>query len=455
MKNFFKLAEGGQGPDLGQLGNQVAAALQQGQDPLEIAMSLLQQMAPEQVAQILMQAGLPQEQVVSIIQNVVQQQQDPQQTQDPQQPQGPSPEEIANDPQVMMAFGGEFKSELNKSLSDKLALPASTSENYTNELFKVFSEKVKRNLAQHLVSGKDTEGPTQFMAGGGEPKTYTQDEFDKALQEKLNSYLGGNMMQYYNRSNTSIPLYGYQDPRTMIPQAPPFARLVDQFLGPKSIVPTGVTRNNVPNDLNIQDVLSGQNKDYTLGDIEHFTNRKGLFRKEKGIRFNLNPVSKQPMVNQPQEYEPNGWHTPMIADPNEGEYSVKKVWPEVKASSGIDMSFEEKINFNPSDVADFGKNSMDQTAYFLERLRDYQSKKNNEASFFSSANETPNSMESMSRGLYDQQGNFIPDEVGNEVLNPTKAFGDYAKNYMMAAGGNVEFTPEEIALLKKAGYTLK
>jgi hypothetical protein len=777
---------------------QVAGMLQQGGNPMEVVTALMQQqMAPEEIMQILVQAGLPQEQAMQAVQQVMQ---EAQQGQQPQQGQDPNMQQAVPQEPPMMEFGGEFDKAFKQSLSEKLALPSSTSENYTDERFKVFSEAVRRNFAKSVLDKSNTFDPMMAELGldmalkdfgvtkeqydsnedlrnrieayrknstegsigkiserFGKPSGTTatnsginQEQINEMISKAVSSQFGN----YYNQGNQNLPFYGYQDPRFATPNVNPFGRLVQQYFNNRQPQLTNVNFNGVPTDIDMQSIIDGTNPTYRLSSTENFKRRNGLFRKEKGVRFYLDPreaemnatkdpyavadyndlslmeqlqadqwsreqdairnrelgltpqssvtnpvISSQLNVNQQQtlsntnpvvnenvssltapEIEQNkkrtslfsrnrldveGLYNEQIAkskskiknienltrdddrdgvpnyldqDPNsttnavvnvkgveEGKEGVptsfekdqallnkdieenfkllkdlenqklpffgKKKYSTFKnrleetliqqqrmnkqlrdmmdndkdgvsnyldidpnSTAGVDvdtkgieiknpqemaiekarldptvrfqesdmalfkedpnrfgeqevMSFDlnetglgskglkvyqqepsfmqgyykdalEKFKilgrlpqrvdggdvtftygnqgrFNPNDVADFSKNTLDQLSSFAEMVRQFNQSRNRENAFYSSANVNPQAFSEMSRGIYTDQGDFLPTDLGAQVLNPTNAFGDNSMNYMMANGGEVSFSPDELEILKKAGYKLK
>jgi hypothetical protein len=78
----------------------------------------------------------------------------------------------------------------------------------------------------------------------------------------------------------------------------------------------------------------------------------------------------------------------------------------------------------------------------------------------SALNRPSNTYDTMKQGFYDQAGNFIPNDIGNQVLNPTNSnfnnqrqiFAYGGKVYEI--GGEVELDDNEMQQLAAAGFKL-
>lgn len=334
----------GQGQEQGaDMVTQINQMLQQGGNPMEVVMGLMQQqMDPEQIVQILVQAGLPQEQAVQSVQQAMQQAQGQQQGQPQEAPVDTSMMEDPNaQAQPIMEFGGEFRKEFSKGLSAKLAMPSSTTEDYTNERFKVFTEAVRRNFAKSVINEPQSFQPlTEAEMGMDLMKAENGISLNDALKEmglskeqyestpeiktKVDAYVEaygskpvssegiarerifkGNSnatgvtqddinamiaqgMQNYTQGVNQNQFYGYQDPRFAAQNVSPFARLMQQQ-GNRNYSLKNVDFNGVPTNLDMSSIIAGTNPNYTIDRTENYKNRKGLFRKEKGVRFYLNP----------------------------------------------------------------------------------------------------------------------------------------------------------------------
>jgi hypothetical protein len=72
----------------------------------------------------------------------------------------------------------------------------------------------------------------------------------------------------------------------------------------------------------------------------------------------------------------------------------------------------------------------------------------------SALNRPSNTYDTMKQGLYDQAGNFIPNDIGNQVLNQnqTQIFSYGGKVYEI--GGEVDLDDDEMEQLAAAGFKL-
>lgn len=113
-----------------------------------------------------------------------------------------------------------------------------------------------------------------------------------------------------------------------------------------------------------------------------------------------------------------------------------------QAFTGVDLKMG--MGVNSGDVADMAKNAMEYLTAFINRRQP-------NPDFFSTAN-TPVTGP-MERGLYDQQGNFMPYDIGNQTLNPTNAFSNDPRIMYMAGGGSVPMGGDDEALQRKAQAT--
>ena len=303
-------------------------------------------------------------------------------------------------------------------------------------------------------------------------------------------------IQYYNPNGNVVQFSGYADPRYMTPYVTPFGRLLQQGFNPYN---SRLIKVQNPDNINFGAVLNGTDPNFELSNIETF--RKGLFR--RGVRYNFahkdtqqgvigNNGAQEEMVEMNGQMVPLSWaeenyRNPIIGPDNASKPSVfsnekmisvngqmlplsevEKNYrnpidtvpvmdPENKpadykpvpfAQDGIELTYGKQ--FNSSDVADVMKNFADRVSQFMNN-GNYDPQR--EIAFYSAMNTQSDQLND--RGLYDQQGNFMPYKIGNQVLNPTNSFGDNSRAITMADGGSVSFTPEELAILKKAGYSLK
>lgn len=390
-----------------------------------------------------------------------------------------NPNGLKEAPIATFEAGGDFNKAFIKELDTKLSNPDGTSESYINDRFNLFAEAVRRNFAKHtLVNGENNA--ENYMADGG----------------GVQPVISNQPIQYYNPNGNVVQFSGYADPRYMTPYVTPFGRLLQQGFNPYN---SRLIKVQNPDNINFGAVLNGTDPNFELANIETF--RKGLFR--RGVRYNFahkdtqqgiigNNNGQQEMVEMNGQMVPLSWaeenyRNPIIGPDNapkpsvfsneeminvngqmlplsevEKNYrnpidTVPVMGPENKpadykpvpfAEDGIELTYGKQ--FNSSDVADVMKNFADRVSQFMNN-GNYDPQR--EIAFYSAMNTQADQLND--RGLYDQQGNFMPYKIGNQVLNPTNSFGDNSRAITMEDGGSVSFTPEELAILKKAGYSLK
>lgn len=118
---------------------------------------------------------------------------------------------------------------------------------------------------------------------------------------------------------------------------------------------------------------------------------------------------------------------------------------------------KEKFKLDWDATTDFAKEKMDWLSSKFNNL-DVQQRMEDPDRFSSINQFAPQSYEQMDRGLYGQQGEFIPNKQGpTTVFNPTDAEGTFYRQ-LYALGGNVtidSFTEEELQILKDAGYNIE
>lgn len=411
------------------------------------------------------------------------------------------------------AEGGAFSKEFNKALEEGMRYPDSDSENYGNDMTKLFTEAVRRNFAKSILL-ENPQTPGMFKNGGlveYKGKMYPEAEAERLYREDMNkpvtSANSSPQAPAYNQSSINpVQFSGYQDPRTMYPSVNPFGRLLNQAFAPNQM---RLIKVDNPGDYNLQNILNGTDPNFSLGNVETF--RKGLFR--RGVRYNLinkdTPTdqlsygdNQSPMVEYKGEMYPEAiaermYKNDMTADALGqagfiSKNNTSQMAPENNLATKAQLDFQNAINslksvgsfprkaedgmemtystLNTADAADFLKNGVDKFNQVMSLASQNDPERRN--AFYSAVNVQPTGMDAMSRGLYDQQGNFIPDSLNNQVLNPTMAMGDRSQamfmrrggnvsiddfiysQLMKASGGDITFTEAEMEILKKAGYKL-
>lgn len=169
---------------------------------------------------------------------------------------------------------------------------------------------------------------------------------------------------------------------------------------------------------------------------------------------------------QKQGVKNNAWGFPILPDgtkvvydPQSKTFVPKKAYGGElpKAENGSFVNYEEQNMFNatPEEWANAGIYSADMLANFADKVRQFRANKEQEAVSRNTVNLMGSkSFSDMEQGLYDQWGNFKPNDLNNQVLNPT----DVSYNRMMRVfeeGGEYDLSEEEIAAIEQAGYKIK
>lgn len=413
-------------------------------------------------------------------------------------------------------FTEPYIKELKKEFVSSLALPHESSDKYINDRFAIFQEAVKRNFAKSVLDNKVQNTPAyaengidfsqalsdlnitqeqynsnpdyrnrvddymskpQTSSSTASGKMYSEEEVRKLISNFTSqNQLPQQQNQFYVQGQQNIPFYGYQDPRTQVPSVNAFGRLLQGLMNPSyNFNSPKVSFDGVPNTTDINSLLQGTNPNYSIDNVETF--KKGLFKRKTGVRLNLNPIGSPSTVSQidPSQAE-NTYYKGILMSEQEALYRQKmdnEFNPVLNENSnsefdyvpnnnsfglptaqdGIDLTFKPNYNINSSDVADVAKNSVDLFTSLMNKAREFNPERQN--AFYSSMNQRSTPFSEMSRGLYTQQGDFIPTDIGNQVLNPTNSFGSNFNIQMLALGGEVELTSEEEDILRKSGYTIK
>jgi hypothetical protein len=77
---------------------------------------------------------------------------------------------------------------------------------------------------------------------------------------------------------------------------------------------------------------------------------------------------------------------------------------------------------------------------------------------YSALNRQRNTYDVMNQGMYDQAGNFIPNSIGNQVLNPTNSnYNNQSQIFAYGGrvyeiGGEVDLDDNEMQQLAAAGF---
>lgn len=122
----------------------------------------------------------------------------------------------------------------------------------------------------------------------------------------------------------------------------------------------------------------------------------------------------------------------------------------------IEASNAKKFNVDWNAAGDVYMSGASKVTNFANKMRAYNPEK--DQAKFSALNRPSETYDQMKQGLYDQAGNFIPNDIGNQVLNPTNVYYNnqrqiyaYGGN-LYAMGGEVELDDNEMEQLAAAGF---
>lgn len=122
----------------------------------------------------------------------------------------------------------------------------------------------------------------------------------------------------------------------------------------------------------------------------------------------------------------------------------------------IEASNAKKFNVDWNAAGDVYMSGASKVTNFANKMRAYNPER--DQAKFSALNRPSETYDQMKQGLYDQAGNFIPNDIGNQVLNPTNVYYNnqrqiyaYGGN-LYAMGGEVELDDNEMEQLAAAGF---
>jgi hypothetical protein len=128
----------------------------------------------------------------------------------------------------------------------------------------------------------------------------------------------------------------------------------------------------------------------------------------------------------------------------------------------IEQSAGKKLDINWNQVAgaagDMYMNAASKVTNFANKMNAMNPER--DAARFSALNRSSNTYDTMKQGLYDQAGNFIPNDIGNQVLNPTDTYYNNQRQIfayggrVYEIGGEVDLDDNELAELAAAGFKL-
>jgi hypothetical protein len=128
----------------------------------------------------------------------------------------------------------------------------------------------------------------------------------------------------------------------------------------------------------------------------------------------------------------------------------------------VEQSAGKKLDINWNQVGaaagDMYMNAAGKVTNFMNKMNAVNPER--DMAKLSALNRPSNTYDTMKQGLYDQAGNFIPNDIGNQVLNPTdtnynnqrQIFSYGGKVYEI--GGEVDLEDDEMEQLAAAGFKL-
>lgn len=122
----------------------------------------------------------------------------------------------------------------------------------------------------------------------------------------------------------------------------------------------------------------------------------------------------------------------------------------------IDSTNSKKLNINWDAAGDMYMNTAAKVTNFANKVNAYNPER--DRARMSALNVPSDTYNTMQQGLYDQAGNYIPNDIGNQVLNPTNSnFNNQQKVFeyggrVFEIGGEVDLDDNELAELAAAGF---
>jgi hypothetical protein len=125
-------------------------------------------------------------------------------------------------------------------------------------------------------------------------------------------------------------------------------------------------------------------------------------------------------------------------------------------SGTIEESNANKLNIDWNAAGDMYMNTAAKVTNFANRMNAMNPER--DMAKFSALNRPSNTYDTMKQGLYDQAGNFIPNDIGNQVLNPTDTMYNNQRQIfayggrVYEIGGEVDLDDNEMEQLAAAGF---
>jgi hypothetical protein len=131
----------------------------------------------------------------------------------------------------------------------------------------------------------------------------------------------------------------------------------------------------------------------------------------------------------------------------------------MEMQSSIDITSKKKFNPDWDAVSDMYMGAGNRLVNIMEGANAINPERN--MARMSALNTQPMEFSQMKQGLYDQAGNFIPNDIGNQVLNPTDIYASQERQIfayggrVYEIGGDVELDDNELAALQQAGFKVQ
>ncbi len=128
----------------------------------------------------------------------------------------------------------------------------------------------------------------------------------------------------------------------------------------------------------------------------------------------------------------------------------------MQMQSSLDVTTKNKFNPDWNAVGDMYMGAGNRLVNFMNGVNAINPER--DIARMSALNTQPIEFSQMKQGIYDQAGNFIPNDIGNQVLNPTDIYASQERQVfayggkVYELGGDVELDDNELAQLQQAGF---
>jgi hypothetical protein len=128
----------------------------------------------------------------------------------------------------------------------------------------------------------------------------------------------------------------------------------------------------------------------------------------------------------------------------------------MQMQSSLDVTTKNKFNPDWNAVGDMYMGAGNRLVNFMDGVNAINPER--DIARMSALNTQPIEFSQMKQGIYDQAGNFIPNDIGNQVLNPTDIYASQERQVfayggkVYELGGDVELDDNELAQLQQAGF---